>query len=179
MFETLRRDYANHDRNPLHPGLWALAVYRYGHWSLQRRSRVTRVISGKVYGVLMLLVQIITGNFIERHATLGQDFRMIGPGPVHIHPRATIGDRCVVMPGVTIAGAGDGTDAATVGDDVVFGPRATTLGPVQIGDRARIGGNSLIIGNVRPNAVMIGVPARSRRGGMGCFIPMPEPATED
>jgi len=176
MFDTVRRDFANHDRNPFHLGLWALVVYRFGHWSLQRRNRLARWFLGKVYGVLILFIGIVSGNFIERQARIGQDFRFIGYGPVHIHPRAKLGDRCVVMPGVTIAGAGEGTDAATIGDDVIFGPRAMTLGPVQIGDHCRIGANSLIVGNVRPYSVMVGVPARRRKDGLGCFVPVPEPA---
>lgn len=175
MFHTVRRDFVNHDRNPFHLGLWALVVYRFGHWSLKRRSRVARWFFGKVYGALILLVGIVSGSFIERHAIIGQDFRIVGHGPVHIHPRATIGDSCVVMSGVTIAGAGMGTDAATIGDDVVLGPRATTLGPVQIGDHCRIGGNSLIVSSVRSFSVMVGVPARRYKDGLGCFVAKTEP----
>ncbi len=175
MFDNIRRDYLNHDRNVLHRGLWALVFYRYGEWSLHRRSRVMRWVTSKVYGLLVLPVQILSDINLERGATLGDKFRLAASGPIYIHPLTTFGDRCFVGQGVTIGGImdGPGKGSATVGDDVVIGPRVTILGHLTIGDHARIGANSLVLGNVAPRAVMIGVPARRVKEGLGCFQPVP------
>ena len=48
----------------------------------------------------------------------------------------------------------------TIEDNVVIGSGAQILGPIKIGDNARVGANSVVSKNVPPNVTVAGVPAR-------------------
>jgi serine O-acetyltransferase len=54
-----------------------------------------------------------------------------------------------------------GPEAPVIGDDVFIGCNASVLGGVTIGAGARIADNSLVISDVPPGAIAIGVPARA------------------
>ncbi len=66
--------------------------------------------------------------------------------------------------GVTLGGKAmrPGKRHPTLGDRVVVGAGAKVLGPVWIGDDAQIGANAVVIADVPPGAVAVGVPARVR-----------------
>jgi len=159
MFEKIRDDYAIHGRRLTNPALWAMVVYRFGQWVDNIRFRPARWGLGKVYGLLMVFSPLVTGVHIDRRLKVGKGFHIIHFGGIHIHPRATIGSRCGVMHNVTI-GTNMGEDVPVIGDDVFIGAGATILGRVTIGAGARIASNSLVINDVPPRAVAMGVPAK-------------------
>jgi serine O-acetyltransferase len=70
---------------------------------------------------------------------------------------------CNISQGVTLGVAGQGLTrgAPTLGDRVCVGANAVVAGKISVGDDAAIAANSLVIQNVPPRAVVVGVPARS------------------
>jgi serine O-acetyltransferase len=89
----------------------------------------------------------------------------IGPGVSFGHrqgimmgKRVKIGARCKIRHQVTIAGGRGG--GATIGDDVQIGAGAKIIGPVHIGNRARIGANAVVVKDVPDDATVVGIPAR-------------------
>jgi serine O-acetyltransferase len=50
---------------------------------------------------------------------------------------------------------------AHIGKGVHIGTGAKLIGPVKIGDRARIGANSVVVTDVAPNTTVVGAPARA------------------
>ena len=48
----------------------------------------------------------------------------------------------------------------TVGNNVVIGAGAILLGPIKIGDSAKIGAGSVVVKSVPPGATVVGVPGR-------------------
>jgi serine O-acetyltransferase len=48
----------------------------------------------------------------------------------------------------------------TLGHNVVVGAGAKILGPIRIGDNARIGSNSVVVKDVPANATVVGIPGR-------------------
>ena len=73
-----------------------------------------------------------------------------------------IGDYCVMFHNVTLGGTGkyDGQRHPVVGDHV-FGTNAILLGPIRIGDHARVGANAFVINHDVPaQATVVGTPAR-------------------
>jgi sugar O-acyltransferase (sialic acid O-acetyltransferase NeuD family) len=70
----------------------------------------------------------------------------------------TIGQGCHIMPGATLAGC------VEVGDFCTIGSNATVFPRVRIGSGAVIGAGSVVTKNVPENAVVMGAPARVRRG---------------
>ncbi|MDN4509343.1 serine O-acetyltransferase [Gordonibacter sp. RACS_AR49] len=82
---------------------------------------------------------------------------------VVIHEKAVVGERCVICQNVTIAGGrGEGypPGGAVIGKDVIIGAGAVTIGPISIGDGAKIGANTVCLSDVPPGATAVGVPAR-------------------
>lgn len=80
---------------------------------------------------------------------------------VVFHPKAVVGERCVIGTCVTLGGRGKKVPGAPViGNDVYIGTGAKILGPVRVGDGATIGANAVVISDVPAGATAVGVPAR-------------------
>lgn len=163
MFEQIRSEYQRHERSILNPALWAVLNYRFGVWSLHLKSPPLRWITSKLYGLHAFIILITSGIRINREATIGKDFHLIHSGNTSIHPRSVIGDRCGIQQDVTLGTTVERNGAPILGDDVYVGAGAKILGPVKIGDGARIAANSLVISDVPENTTAIGVPARVMR----------------
>ena len=96
----------------------------------------------------------------------------IGDGPfidhgtgVVIGETAQIGDNVTLYQGVTLGGTGfqRGKRHPTVGHDVVVGSGAKLLGPIEVGDRAKIGANSVVIHDVPADSTVVGNPGHPVR----------------
>jgi serine O-acetyltransferase len=159
MWEELREDYVRHGRRLRNRALWALAVYRFGRWSLQLRSAPLRWLTSKVYGVANALSEILTGVTMDREVVIGKGFHIIHAATIFIHPGVVIGDRCGIMHNVTL-GTNMSPEVPVIGNDVFIGCGASVLGGVRVGDGARIAANSLVINDVPPGSFVAGVPAR-------------------
>jgi len=157
MWQEIRSDLRQHGLGS--GGFWAMAVYRYGRWSLARKSPSARWCTSKLYGACHPLVRVFAGVDIDRETVIGEQFHIVHAGHISIHPQTVLGDRVGIMHGVTI-GTNMGTDVPVIGNDVFIGCNASVLGKVKVGDGARIAANSLVISDVPAGAVAIGVPAR-------------------
>ena len=76
---------------------------------------------------------------------------------VHIGHNARLGERCLVMGGVVIAGS------ARIGNEVILAGHSAVGGHFRVGDRARIGAKAGVIGEVSAGADVSGFPARPHR----------------
>ncbi len=74
-----------------------------------------------------------------------------------IHADAIIGERCNIGSCVTIGGDGDGVPI--IGDDVYLSTGSKIIGNVKIGDGAIVGANAVVLQDVQPFSVVVGVPA--------------------
>ncbi|MGB2693807.1 MAG: DapH/DapD/GlmU-related protein [Dehalococcoidia bacterium] len=101
---------------------------------------------------------------IGRHAVIGPGL-IIPHGQVVIDGIVQIGRDCVINPWVTIGlsssrSVGFTGHGPTIGDRVFIGSGAKLLGPITVGDNARIGANAVVIDDVPAGATTVGVPAR-------------------
>jgi serine O-acetyltransferase len=89
----------------------------------------------------------------------------LGYGGVRIvvHPGARIGERVLISHGVTVGGRAGHPGLPVIEDDVRIGAGAVILGPVRVGRGALVGANAVVLDDVRPYAVVGGVPARELR----------------
>lgn len=92
---------------------------------------------------------------IGRQVVLGYS----GLGTV-IHARARVGDRVQIGTCVTIGGRSGHHEVPVIEDDVQIGSGAKILGPIRIGQGAIVGANAVVLQDVPPGAVVVGVPAR-------------------
>ena len=158
--EHVRADFNLHGGRLLNIAWWPLFVYRFGVWS-ESLSEPARFLTTKVYRLLYFLVHLFTGTSIVRESRIGEDLALPHSGHIIIHPDCVVGDRCAIFHSVTLGTTIDKEGAPRLGDDVFVGPGAKVLGPVTIGDGARIAANSLVITDIPAGATAIGVPARA------------------
>jgi len=160
FWRVVRDDYRRHGSTLLNPAFIALFTYRYGHWTLERKSPAARYVTSKLYGLLNFLVANITKVWIPAETRIGDDFHIIhAEGSLSIHPETIIGDRLGVMHNVTI-GTNMGPGAPVIGDDVFIGVNSVVLGPIKIGDRVRIAAGSCVTTNVPSDSIAVGSPAK-------------------
>lgn len=96
----------------------------------------------------------------EVYGSLGDEVHFIYGTNVRIHPEAKIGNRVGIMHDVVVGTGGRNDRAPTIEDDVFIGAGAKILGGVRVGRGARVGANSVVVSDVPPGAVAMGVPAR-------------------
>ena len=158
LIAQLRKDWARHKASASHRSMPALANYRFGQW-VRDKPLPVRWVGGKVYGAGLLVAEAVSGIFLDRNTEVGEDLHFVHAGGINIHPDVKIGDRVGIMHGVTLGTGPDGR-APSIGDDVFIGSNASVLGGVTIGEGARVAANSLVVNDVPPGALAIGVPAK-------------------
>ena len=146
-----------------HTALHAIFVYRIAHL-LHARLRVPLLPR-----MLSTFARFMTGVEIHPGATIGRRFFIDHGTGVVIGETSSIGDDCVLFHNVTLGGTGkhSGKRHPTVGNGVLIGTGATLLGPVTVGDGAKVGAGSFVrMHDVPPRCTAAGTPARVvKRGG--------------
>ena len=166
MFKRLRDDIdCVFERDPAarnafevlttYPGLHAVMVHRLAHALWGRGFKwLARILSN--------LARLLTGIEIHPGARLGRRFFIDHGMGVVIGETAVVGDDCTLYHGVTLGGTSwqKGQRHPTLGRDVVVGAGAKVLGPIQVGDGARIGSNAVVLKPVPAGGTVVGVPGR-------------------
>ncbi len=155
---VFRRDPAAHSVLEIliaYPGIHAVAMHRLSHLLWRWRLRL-------VARVFSQLTRWLTGVEIHPGALIGKRFFIDHGMGVVIGETAEIGDDCTLYHGVTLGGTTWQQEKRhpTLGNDVVVGAGAKVLGPIIIGDGARIGSNSVVVRDVPAGATVVGIPGR-------------------
>ena len=138
----------------LYPGFHVLLFYRCSHWLYQhKRFFLARMISQWGRG--------FTGIEIHPGATIGPCLFIDHGMGIVIGETAEIGTNCTIYHQVTLGGTGKdiGKRHPTLGDNVLIGAGAKILGPVYIGNNARIASGSVVLTDIPDNSTAAGVPA--------------------
>lgn len=157
LLSTLASDLRRHRKSQALRAMPALATYRFGRW-VRKQPTPARQLIGVVYRAALLGSEVVSGIYLESATIVGEDLHLIHAGGINIHPGCRIGDRVGLMHGVTLGGDEEG--APVIGDDVFIGSNATVYGHVTVGDGASVAANSLVLTDVPPNCLAIGVPAK-------------------
>jgi serine O-acetyltransferase len=106
--------------------------------------------------------RLLTGIEIPPGATIGRRVFIDHGMGVVIGETAEIGDDTTLYHGVTLGGTSwnKGKRHPTLGRGVVIGAGAKILGPILIGDGAKIGSNAVVVRNVPAESTAVGIPAR-------------------
>jgi len=114
---------------------------------------------------IAFLTTAVTGVEIHPAARIGRGLFIDHGVGVVIGETAEVGDDVTIYQGVTLGGTGfaRGKRHPTVGDEVMVGAGAALLGPIVIGERAKIGANSVVIHDVPPNSTVVGNPGHPVR----------------
>lgn len=142
----------------LYPGVLAVALHRVAHW-LYRGQMFFLARFVNHFARLFTGIDIHPGAKIGRNFFLDHGFSVIGE-------TAEIGDNVTMYQSVTLGGTNPtngiiGKRHPTILDNVIIGSGAQILGPIIIGERARIGAAAVVTDDVPAGATMIGQKARS------------------
>ncbi len=139
-----------------YPGLHAIWDYRIAHWLWRKKVKFfARLIAH--------LSRMFTGIEIHPGAKIGRRFFIDHGSGVVIGETAEIGNDVLVYQGVVLGGTSRSKEKRhpTIGNKVVIGSGAILLGPIMVGEGARIGAGSVVINDVPKEATVVGVPGRT------------------
>jgi len=139
----------------IYPGVQAIALHRLAHALWGRGWRyLPRWIS--------FFARWLTQVDIHPRACIGARFFIDHGAGVVIGETAEIGDDVTLYHGVTLGGTSwrVGKRHPTLGNRVVVGAGAKILGPIVVGDGARVAANSVVIEAVPAGATVVGIPGR-------------------
>lgn len=138
-----------------YPGLHAIWVHRIAHFLWVRGFHFTA-------RFLSHINRFFTGIEIHPGAEVGRRFFIDHGAGVVIGETTEIGDDVLLYQGVVLGGVSleKKKRHPTIGNNVMIGAGTIVLGPVHIGDGARIGAASLVVNDVPENSIAVGVPAR-------------------
>lgn len=161
-------------------GVQALLTHRVAHALLEAGVPV-------LPRTIAYVTRAVTGVEIHPAARIGRRFFIDHGAGVVIGETAVIGDCVTLYQGVTLGGTGfqRGKRHPTLGDNVTVGSGAKLLGPIAVGDNAKIGANTVVVEDVPPSSTVVGNPGHPVRvegrrveGPDADWIHLPDPIAE-
>ena len=146
-----------------YPGVKAVLFHQIAHFfSVAKFNLIARVISQ--------FSRFLTGIEIHPAAKIGKKFFIDHGMGVVIGETSEIGDNVTIYHMVTLGGISPSINSdnqrqvkrhPTLKDNVVIGSGAQVLGPITVGENAKVGANAVVTKDVPANAVMVGIPAKN------------------
>jgi len=146
-----------------YPGVKAIFFHRIANFfSMAKFDLIARIISQ--------LSRFLTGIEIHPKASIGKNLFIDHGMGVVIGETSEIGDNVTIYHAVTLGGISPSIKSneqrdvkrhPTLKNNVVIGSGAQILGPITIGEYAKIGANAVVTHDVPSHAVMIGIPAKN------------------
>jgi serine O-acetyltransferase len=161
-------------------GVQALLAHRIAHGLLEARVPL-------LPRTIAYVTRAVTGVEIHPAAEIGKEFFIDHGSGVVIGETARIGTQVTLYQGVTLGGTGfqRGKRHPTLGDNVTVGSGAKLLGPIAVGDNARIGANTVVVEDVPASSTVVGNPGHPVRvegrrieGPDADWIHLPDPIAE-
>lgn len=144
-----------------YPGYHALLFYRFTNFLWCHNWRLlSRFISS--IGKLLTMIEIHPG------AEIGRRFVIDHGSGIVIGETSIIGDDVTIYQGVTLGGVAPSVDShtqvgvkrhPTLANGVIIGSGAQILGPITIGECARVGANSVVHKDIPAGVTAVGIPA--------------------
>ncbi|MEQ1776626.1 MAG: serine O-acetyltransferase [Burkholderiales bacterium] len=166
MFSRIKEEIAVvFERDPAARNTWEVITCYPGFHALLMH-RVAHCLWGAGLNWLARFVshwaRWMTGIEIHPGATIGRRFFIDHGMGVVIGETAEIGDDCTLYHGVTLGGTSwnKGKRHPTLARGVVIGAGAKVIGPITVGENAKIGSNAVVVKDVPAGATAIGIPAR-------------------
>ena len=131
--------------------------------------------------IISQTIRFFTGIEIHPGAKIGKNLFIDHGMGVVIGETSEIGNNVTIYHNVTLGGSSPSIDSErqrhekrhpTIGHDVVIGSGAQIIGPIKVGNNARIAANAVVVKDVPENATMVGIPARAvKLENKGSFRP--------
>ena len=131
--------------------------------------------------IISQTIRFFTGIEIHPGAKIGKNLFIDHGMGVVIGETSEIGDNVTIYHNVTLGGSSPSIDSErqrhekrhpSIGNDVVIGSGAQIIGPIKVGNNARIAANAVVVKDVPENATMVGIPAKAvKLENRGSFKP--------
>ncbi len=135
-----------------YPGLHAIWFHRLAHGFYRKKQYLLgRIVSH--------IARFLTGIEIHPGAKIGRAVAIDHGMGIVIGETTEIGEGCLLYQGCVLGGTSlsKGKRHPTLGKNVVVGANAILLGPIHIGDDAKIGAAALVLQDVPPNMTVVGI----------------------
>ncbi|MGX7394168.1 serine O-acetyltransferase EpsC [Carnobacterium mobile] len=138
-----------------YPSFYAILLHRIAHQLYKRKLYLlARIIAN--------FSRFITGIEIHPGAVIGRRFMIDHGMGVVIGETAVIGEDVLMFHGVTLGGTGKdkGKRHPTIGNNVLLSAHVQVIGPITIGDHAKIGASAVVLESIPANVTAVGIPAK-------------------
>lgn len=162
LFELWREDLVTHDRDIFSQGFWAIALHRFGNWRMDVRPRILRLPFSLLYKILYKFVEWTCGISLNYPVRVGRRVRIWHHSGM-ILGAISIGDDVHIRQNTTFGVARRGDHRSlkpTIEPRCDIGAGAVIAGPITIGHDSIVGANAVVLKDVPPYSVVVGIPAK-------------------
>lgn len=158
----IAEDFDAHGREWTKPGFRSVATHRFGVWRMTIRNKILRAPFSVVYRWAYRHCRNVYGIELPYTVALGRRVVFEHQGGIVIHGNSRIGDECIIRQNCTlgIRKLTEVDKAPTLEAGVSVGAGAAILGSITLGKGCMIGANAVVLCDVPPGALAIGIPAR-------------------
>lgn len=136
----------------------ALVLYRIAHWFYRHKIPL-------IPSLLKGLIFLVFNSYLPYEARIGKRTRLRHRGiSLVVNKEAVIGENVLIACHVTIGKKTAKDKAPFIGNNVEIGDGAKIIGGITVGDNVKIGANAVVVKDVPPGQVVVGVPAKILSG---------------
>jgi serine O-acetyltransferase len=171
LWDLWKEDFHTHDRELSSQGLWAIALHRFGNWRMGIRNRFLRIPFSIVYKILYKFVEWTCGISLNYPVRVGRRVRIWHHSGMILGARS-IGNDVHIRQNTTFGVARRGDHRSLkpiIQDRVDIGAGVVIAGAITIGHDSVIGANAVVLKDIPPYSLAVGVPAKVVK----TFAPMP------
>lgn len=159
----IAEDFRTNGSTLMSCGFWVLFVHRFGNWRFDVRNPFFRLPLNIVYRLLYDFVRFFFGIHLCCTVPVGRRLNLLHHGGMYLGARR-IGNDVLLKHNTTLGyKIGDDPEDAlpVIEDHVEVGVGAVILGDVTVGQYSFVAANSLVLKDVPPHSIAMGVPART------------------
>jgi serine O-acetyltransferase len=162
LWALWKEDLRTHDGELFSQGFWAIALHRFGNWRMDVRPKLLRMPLSLLYKFLYKFVEWTCGISLNYPVKVGRRVRIWHHSGMILGARS-IGDDVHIRQNTTFGVARNGDHRSLkpiIEDRVDIGAGAVIAGAITIGHDSKIGANAVVLKDVPPYSVAVGVPAK-------------------
>lgn len=160
FFKLIKEDYETHERR-FTQGFLTIVLHRYGNWRMGIKNKFLRLPFTVIYKILFPFTELLFGIKLSYNVKVGRRVKIEHFGGMVLGARE-IGDDVTIRQNTTfgLAKKTELNAKPTIKNNVDIGCGAAILGHIVIGEHSVIGANAVVVNDIPPYSVVVGVPGR-------------------